>query len=271
MSMIAWPVLPWYQLRLRSSADGAELDNQIAGQILRGDFAAALQHIDGRPLHRRTEDGADLRRHARRLELHLRGGDVDAGLADWISAHVGPSRRAGLVPAPLVPTIPRSQSSRRACTTRKSRAPMWRWRRITARRKPRDKANVEQAVLVVAVHPDYFVGIRTLQSPFGDKSRAIGAATCGSAGLRNIARRHGSRAATPWHTVARDPRRSPAGVPGHSSGSLRTQIYGKRLGVAAPAGSWTGLAAHSSCATDNGAICRFAHHARSLPCRCSSS
>lgn len=38
-------------------------------------------------------------------------------------------------------------------------------------------------------------------------------------------------------------------------------------GLAIP---WTGLAAHKSCATGNGAICISAHQARSLPWRCRS-
>lgn len=42
------------------------------------------------------------------------------------------------------------------------------------------------------------------------------------------------------------------------------------LTTAASSGLWIGLAAHKSCAACNGMICRSAHQALSLPCRCSS-
>ena len=53
-------------------------------------------------------------------------------LADWIGAHTRALAASAACRASSFPTTPRSPSSRPACTSRRSTAPMPRWRRITA-------------------------------------------------------------------------------------------------------------------------------------------
>jgi hypothetical protein len=109
-----------------------------------------------RQAHRRTARRADLRRGARRIELHLRAGDLDAGLADWISGHVGAFEAIGGVPALLVPDNTKVAVIK-ACLydpqINRSYADMashYGTAILPARpRRPRDKAKVEQAVLMV--------------------------------------------------------------------------------------------------------------------------
>jgi transposase len=56
-----------------------------------------------RSAHRRNPHGADLRGRVGSLELHLRQGELDAGMPDWIDAHVRAFQAIGGVPELVVP------------------------------------------------------------------------------------------------------------------------------------------------------------------------
>jgi transposase len=84
--------------------------SHAAGDRLFVDYAGdgvpvVIDRLTGEPRR------ADLRRGARRIELHLRAGDPrlrggrlwTQGRADWISGHVGAFEAIGGVPALLVP------------------------------------------------------------------------------------------------------------------------------------------------------------------------
>ena len=110
-----------------------------------------------RPAHRRIGEGADLRRRARRVELHLRAGDLDAGASPTGSAAMrGAFEAIGGVPALLVPDNTKTAVIK-ACLydpqinrTYADMAAHYGTAILPARpRRPRDKAKVEQAVLIV--------------------------------------------------------------------------------------------------------------------------
>ena len=128
-----------------------------AGEKLFVDYAGDRRAGRHRSAHRRDAHGADLRRRAGRIELHLRQGDLDAGACRLDRRpRRAPSRPSAAFPRWSCPTTPRSPSIKASLYDPRSTGPTPRWRRITAppscrrgREKPRDKAKVEQAVLIV--------------------------------------------------------------------------------------------------------------------------
>jgi GAF domain len=85
-----------------------------------------------------------------RLELHLCRGHLDAKRSTIGSAPTRvPLPPSAACRASSFPTTPRSPSSRRACTSRRSIAAMPRWRRITALPSCRPDHTVEAAVLII--------------------------------------------------------------------------------------------------------------------------
>src|SRR6516162_4447604 len=100
--------------------------------------------------------GADFFRRARRLELHLCRSELDAGLGDWIAAHTRAFAAIGGVPRLLVPDNSKVAVIK-ACLyepqVNRSYAEMaahYDTAILPARpRRPRDKAKVEAAVLII--------------------------------------------------------------------------------------------------------------------------
>ena len=99
----------------------------------------------------------DLRRRAGRVQPHLCGGDLDAGLPDWIAAHVNALTSLGGVPRQIVSDDLKAGITK-ACfyepTVNRTYAAMaahYGTAIIPARPyKPRDKAKVEVGVQVGA-------------------------------------------------------------------------------------------------------------------------
>jgi transposase len=76
-----------------------------AGERMFVDYAfQTVDVID--PRHRRGSPGADFRRGAGHLQLHLRRGDPDQSVPDWIAAHVR-ALASWAAPAQLVPDNPK--------------------------------------------------------------------------------------------------------------------------------------------------------------------
>lgn len=122
--------------------------SHAAGDKLFVDYAGG-----DRPAHWRTARRADLCRGARRIKLHLRAGDQDAGLADWISGHVGAFEAIGGVPAPdntKVKVIKACLYDPQINRSYADVAAHYDSAILPARpRRPWDKGKVEQAVLMV--------------------------------------------------------------------------------------------------------------------------
>ena len=88
--------------RLRAAADAGDAPASCRRrQGVRGLFRQADR--DRRSDDRRDPRSRDFRRRARRLEPHLRRGDLDASLPDWTGAHVRMFRFFGGAPKLLVP------------------------------------------------------------------------------------------------------------------------------------------------------------------------
>ena len=109
----------------------------VAGEKLFVDYAGTTMRGDRRS-DRRGDRGAAVRRRARRLQLHLRGSDLDAGtgrLDRLAHAHIRLHRRRAR--HRWCPTTSSRASPRRASTSRRSTAPMRRWRPTTTPRSCR--------------------------------------------------------------------------------------------------------------------------------------
>ena len=87
--------------QVRPAADDAP--DPCGGEKLFVDYAGERRAGGDRPADRRDPGGADLRRRARRLELHYAEATWTQGLADWIGAHTRAFAAIGGVPPVLVP------------------------------------------------------------------------------------------------------------------------------------------------------------------------
>ena len=136
------------------------------------------------------------------LQFHLRRGELDPGARRWIGAHTRTFEAIGGVPKLLVPDNTKVAVIK-ACTStsRRSTAPMPTWPPITTRlilparpRRPRDKAKVEAAVLIVERF-QLLGRLRHRRYSLAELNTAIGEVCGSSTKSRPIRRRSASPAA----------------------------------------------------------------------------